>query len=302
MGAIVFFLLFLLFAGFLYRQLSLTRHVWRRRITLVEKAETPPLQCRAKPAWVQRELIKIKAHSYDSGCRAVADIFNRRFAAEKGVTVGKTFVASVLRAHMADILRIRKTWKRRIPKPVPRNLVWAMDLTGITDTAKQTRNILGIIDHGTRKCLSLKALGDKASITLLKILILAIESFGKPKAIRTDNEAVFTSRLFNFGLWLLGIRHQQTTLHCPWQNGRIERFFGTFKSVADRVLFEAQNFQISLNEFAFWYNHIRPHRHLYGRTPDEAWSGIDPYLQAPKSCRKFSAWDGMLTGFQMEYG
>ena len=123
-----------------------------------------------------------------------------------------------------------------------------------------------------------------------------------PGSSNKDNEAVFTSRLFNFGLWLLGIRHQSTMLHCPWQNGRIERFFGTFKSVADRVLFEAQNFQFSLNEFSFWYNHIRPHRHLNGRTPDEAWSGVDPYLYSPKSCRKFSAWDGMLTGFQMEYG
>lgn len=68
------------------------------------------------------------------------------------------------------------------------------------------------------KCLGLKALEDKASITLLKALILAIENYGKPKAIRTDNEAVFTSRLFNFGLWLLGIRHQRTMLHCPWHD------------------------------------------------------------------------------------
>jgi transposase InsO family protein len=255
-----------------------------------------------KPAWVRREIIRIKAHAHESGCRAVADIFNRHFAAEKGITVGKSYVACILRTHSAEIINLRHKWKHRIPKPVPQNLVWAMDLTGITDSAQKTRNILGIIDHGTRKCLCLKALGDKASITLLKILIQAIDAYGKPKVIRTDNEAVFTSRLFNFGLWLLGIRHQRTMLHCPWQNGRIERFFGTFKSVADRVLFEAQNFQFSLNEFSFWYNHIRPHRHLNGRTPDEAWSGVDPYLYSPKSCRKFSAWDGMLTGFQMEYG
>ncbi len=40
------------------------------------------------------------------------------------------------------------------------------------------------------KCLCLKALGDKASITLLKVLILVIEAYGKPKVIRTDDGSV----------------------------------------------------------------------------------------------------------------
>ncbi|MCL2101728.1 MAG: hypothetical protein FWH22_08460 [Fibromonadales bacterium] len=43
-----------------------------------------------KPEWVKREVIRIKTHVPNAGCRHVADIFNRRFAAEKGVTVGKT--------------------------------------------------------------------------------------------------------------------------------------------------------------------------------------------------------------------
>ena len=30
-------------------------------------------------------------------------------------------------------------------------------------------------------------------------------------------------------LRLMGIRHQRIDPHCPWQNGRIERFFGTLK-------------------------------------------------------------------------
>jgi transposase InsO family protein len=55
------------------------------------------------------------------------------------------------------------------------------------------------------------------------------QRFGAPKCVRTDNEAVFTSRLFRLGLHLLGIRHQRTAPFAPWQNGRIERFFGTFK-------------------------------------------------------------------------
>ncbi|MDR2581667.1 MAG: hypothetical protein LBC85_11845, partial [Fibromonadaceae bacterium] len=73
---------------------------------------------------------------------------------------------------------------------------------------------------------SLQAIGGKASIVLLRILLDVIEKFGKPKVIRTDNESVFTSRLFRFALWLLGIRHQRIMLHCPWQNGRVESIWG----------------------------------------------------------------------------
>ena len=43
------------------------------------------------------------------------------------------------------------------------------------------------------------------------------------------------SRLFRFVLFLLGIRHQRTDLHCPRQNGRVERFFGTLKHSLNRL-------------------------------------------------------------------
>ncbi|MEM9594705.1 MAG: integrase core domain-containing protein [Acidobacteriota bacterium] len=47
--------------------------------------------------------------------------------------------------------------------------------------------------------------------------------------MRTDNEAVFTSRRFRWVLIVLGLRHQLTQVASPWQNGRVERFFGTLK-------------------------------------------------------------------------
>jgi transposase InsO family protein len=255
-----------------------------------------------KPPWVKREIIRIKAHMQDAGCRQVADIFNRRFAAEKGMTVGKTYVHKILCEYMAEVLRLRKQWKHRIPRYMSVNAVWGMDMTGVADARHNVRTLLGIVDHGTRKCLSLQTLSDKTAIALLRKLLDAIEVYGKPKAIHTDNESMFVSRLFRFALWLLGIRHRRSMLHCPWQNGRIERFFGTFKAYADRVVFNAKRLQAALDEFAFWYNSVRPHRHLGGRTPEEAWNNIEPYEQAPKICRKFSAWHGMLRGYRIGYG
>jgi putative transposase len=43
-----------------------------------------------------------------------------------------------------------------------------------------------------------------ASLTLLKALIAAVKRYGKPRVIRTHNESVFVSKLFRFGLRILG--------------------------------------------------------------------------------------------------
>ncbi len=161
-----------------------------------------------------------------TGCRKIADIFNRRFAEDRQMTVSKSFVNDAIRKHVYEIQVLRKRIKNGKPKGVPGNLVWGLDLTGKVDADGNLNHILGIVEHKSRLNLGLAVLKDKASITLLRVLLDAIERYGKPKFLRTDNEAVFTSRLFRFGLWLMGIRHQLIDKACPWQNGRIERFFG----------------------------------------------------------------------------
>jgi hypothetical protein len=42
--------------------------------------------------------VRLKALMREDGtCRAIADVFNRRFGATKAMTVGKTFVANTIR-------------------------------------------------------------------------------------------------------------------------------------------------------------------------------------------------------------
>jgi transposase InsO family protein len=246
------------------------------------------------------EVVRLKALMADAGCRRIADTFNRLHAARHAMTVSKPWVAAAVRKHRIEIEERRREWKRRIPSPMPVNRVWGMDLTGKADLGGRVHPILGIVDHGSRFTVGLQALPDKATIAILRALLDAIERFGKPRAVRTDNEAVFTSRFFRLALWTLGIRHQRTELHCPWQNGRVERFFGTLKEGLDRWQVDGcDQLALALGDFRDWYNHVRPHQHLGGWTPAEAWAGIDPYVVVPKAVSYFSAWDGTLTGFHM---
>lgn len=251
-----------------------------------------------KPEWVTRKVIRLKALMPEAGCRSVAMVFNRRHGVPDGVTVGKTWVAATLRRHRYEVRRLRRKMKHRIPRDQPPNRVWGLDLTGKADSFGHPHDILAIVDHGSRANLSLGALRSKASIALIRCLLDAIERYGRPHAVRTDNEAVFTGALFRLALRILGVRHQRTDIGCPWMNGRVERFFRTLKSRLDHwCVPDRPSLDYSLAVFRLWYNHIRPHQHLAGQTPAEYWRGTQLTRRSVRARRWFSAWDGLLTGY-----
>ncbi|WP_152223094.1 integrase core domain-containing protein [Pseudomonas sp. SCB32] len=253
-----------------------------------------------KPAWIIDELIRLKALMPTAGCRRMADTFNRLHAQRRQITVSKSFVAYMLRRERYAVECKRRELRRLKPSTSIRNTVWALDLTGKQDIHGQRHNILGLIDHGTRRLLDLRALPDKSAWTLLEYLFLAIGQYGKPQAIRTDNERVFTGKVFTQVVRWAGIRHQRSEVGCPWQNGRIERLFGTLKRKLDQWhVANGEQLQTALQTFGFWYNAVRPHQSLNGRTPLEAWSGVDPYQRIPKRVEWFEAWEGLLTGFYL---
>ena len=291
---LLLFVWMFVFWGWLVRACAGLRgggHPVRRRGT------TPVTRMRshAKPAWVKTEIIRLKARMPKAGCRAIAGIFNRRHGPV--VTVGKSYVAGLLKRNAHEVWRERRRMRNRRPGNMPRNLIWGMDMTGKTDAAGNLHMILGLVDHGSRFAVELARLPDKQAWTLLLHLIQAVRRHGRPRFIRTDNESVFGAPLFRLGLAILGIRRQQTEPHCPWQNGRVERFFGTLKEPLDqRPVADGDQLDRDLSVFRTWYNRVRPHQNLNGRTPHEAWNGVDPYARRIRIRRCFSAWDGLLQG------
>jgi transposase InsO family protein len=148
--------------------------------------------------------------------------------------------------------------------------VWGCDLLVKTDRQGQPHVALAILDHASRACLRLQRLSDKSSWMLLQELLQAVKRYGRPQCVRTDNEAVFVSRLFRFWLWAVGICQQRIEPGCPWQNGRVERFIGTVKrELAREPVADEREMTKALQEIRTWYNHDRPHDHLQGRTPAE---------------------------------
>lgn len=218
------------------------------------------------------------------------------------MTVGKTYVSGIIKRQQYEISVLKNKIKQKKPRLIPLQRVWGVDMTGKTDTHGLNYNLLGVVEHGSRINLLLTALKEKSAITLLEHIISLIKMFGKPVSIRTDNEGVFHSRGFQLGLWILGIEHQTIVPGCPWMNGRIERFFGTLKAKLNQWEVESkEQLETSLRLFRVWYNHVRPHQNLDGRTPAEFWNGVECYASAPRQVAYFNAWDGLLTGYYLRY-
>ena len=261
----------------------LHRHERRRGPhTCVQTAPSRRVFAQPKPEWVCTEVIRLKALMPQAGCRTIAHHFNRRWKPRRQMTVSKTYVADMCRTHQYRILSARRKLKHRVPRPMPRNRVWGCDLLVKTDQHSQPHLALAILDHASRACLRLQRLSDKSSLTLFRELIDVVKRYGRPQFLRTDNEAVLVSRVFRFGLWLLGIRQQRIEPGCPWQNGRVERFIGTVKrELAAESISDEREMTRALREIRTWYNHDRPHDHLQGRTPAEVWAGINVFAAKP---------------------
>ena len=258
----------------------------------------PFTQYNKKPSWVKYKIIYLKAVLPNYGWRKLAVTFNRIYF-DKNVKVSKSYVYSLIKDNNYEILHLRRNLKHTIPKPMAKNVIWNIDLTNVSDIDKNKNTIFGIIDAGSRAILNLSKLKNKSSLTILKAIILTIEKYGKPKIIMSDNEYNFTSKVFKVSLFILGIKHKTTQVASPWENGKIERFFGTMKHTFKKLDFYNEKGIIeALAIFRFYYNHVRPHQHIDYFTPSEVWSGIDKITsKSTDEIYYFSELDGMINGF-----
>lgn len=254
----------------------------------------------AKPVWTIEVILELKARLPKYGCRKLADEFNRLYFKRTDISVSKSWVANILKRYRYAQLQAKLDFrqrKHRVPPHMPKNKIWALDTTYINDIAGQQHIVFGIIDHGSRLLLSLRVLKRFNAWSALGCMFLAIGQFGRPCAIRSDNHPVFHSARWKKILNHFYIRRQYSKPFCPWQNGRIERLFGTFKQTfKDYAIYDAVYLKRALTSFHFYYNWVRPHQHLYGQTPQEAWNNIDPYTAPTKQIEFVSLLDGNLCG------
>jgi putative transposase len=255
-------------------------------------SEAPSGHGRRKPDWMRLAVLALSEELPRAGYRTLALSFNLRHASQmdghgQAYSVSKSFVSHLLRQQRYAAQHASR--RRDAVKREPIQTTWGMDLTGLPLVDGSSVAVFGVMDHGSRAVLSLSPVVKRNSLVLLGKLLIAMGSYGLPRAVRTDNEMVFKSFMFKGILKLLGVRQQFTELASPWQNGRIERFWRTLKlelqTKATLSMHHGQAIQTRmkfasvaamgclLDAFKDSYNGDRPHQSLKGATPATVWNG-----------------------------
>jgi len=148
-------------------------------------------------------------------------------------------------------------------------IVLHTDWTNCPTTKKQ---LIAFIDDHSRYILGYGLYDNATTENVLNCLYKILFEHGIPYAIITDRGSCFyASKLDKHGegkckfqevLEEFGIKHIVARAHHPQTNGKIERWFGTYKR-------EFNNRFKNIDEYVDFYNNKRPHQRLGYKTPAE---------------------------------
>jgi transposase InsO family protein len=160
------------------------------------------------------------------------------------------------------------------------NEMWQADITAWRLADGQDVEILNLIDDHSRLHLSSDAYLRVKAADVVASFHKAAQLHGLPASLLSDNGAVFTASsrggkvLLQSELERLDIDFKNSRPYHPQTCGKVERLHQTLKRYLAKQP-PAQTLralQEQLDAFAHYYNHIRPHRALDGRTPLQAYS------------------------------
>lgn len=165
----------------------------------------------------------------------------------------------------------RKWVRYELPNP---NDLWHTDWSYDPFSNMQ----LGVyIDDKTRVITSFGLFKRATAENTIALLKQGIHSFGKPKSIMTDHGSTYyanypdaqqTRTQFRIALDALGIKHYLARVKRPQTNGKVERFFLTYKTE-----YATGSFQ-NIADFMRHYNEERPHMSLNNKTPLHVWNEL----------------------------
>lgn len=157
------------------------------------------------------------------------------------------------------------------------NHVWSWDFVE-DQTENGTRfRILTLIDEFTRECLAMHIAWSIRAVDVITVIEGAIERYGIPEHIRSDNGPEFIAYAIQDWLKENQIRAIYIEPGAPWENGHIESFHDKLRDEClNREIFGSLlEAKIVIESWRVEYNTERPHSSLENKTPEE-FSGRGP--------------------------
>ena len=195
---------------------------------------------------------------------------------QKGFSISHRQIEKVLVKNNLVVPNVKKQKARKwvryeLPNP---NDLWHTDWTHCPFTDKEFG---AYIDDKTRLITAFGIFKNANTENTLALLKAGLAVYGKPKAIMTDHGSTYYSNHpnseqqnteFRKTLDVLGIKHCLARINRPQTNGKIERFFLTYKTEYLTGTFQ------NITDYIKHYNEERPHMSLNYRTPIDVWNEL----------------------------
>jgi putative transposase len=192
---------------------------------------------------------------------------------KKGFAISHRQIEKVLIRNDCIVPNIKKQKPRKwvryeLPNP---NDLWHTDWSYDPFTG---RNLSVYIDDRTRLITSYGLFKRATASNSVALLKSGVAEYGKPKAVMTDHGSQYYANHpgakqdkteFRKTLNLLSIKHYLARVNRPQTNGKVERFFLSYKTEYATGTFS------SINDFIKYYNETRLHMSLSYKTPKEVW-------------------------------
>ena len=210
-----------------------------------------------------------RRHRY--GACHIEQILKRKGFAISHRQIEKVLVRNGLVKPNIKKQKSRKWVRYELPNP---NDLWHTDWS--YDPYSGT-NVSVYIDDRTRFITSYGVFKRQTTENSLVLLHSGIAECGKPKAVMTDHGSQYygthpnskqENHLFRATLDVLGIKHSLARVNRPQTNGKVERFFRTYKEEYATGSFS------SFGDFIKHYNEKRLHMSLHYKTPKEVWDEL----------------------------
>ena len=235
------------------------------------------------PEEIVREVVSLREQLLSQGHDGGAQTIAHHLAREGADRVPS--VSTIWRILRREGLVVPQPQKRprssliRFEAELP-NEMWQADITHWHLADGCDVEILNMIDDHSRLFLASRAFPTTKAADVADVFRSAIDLHGVPASLLCDNGAVFTATprggkvLLQVEMERLGVLAKNSRPYHPQTCGKVERLHQTLKRyLAKQPLAERlSELQEQLEAFCHYYNAIRPHRALAGRTPLQAYS------------------------------
>ena len=243
-----------------------------RAIGLARSSYYRPSLVSLESRLVRKEVMELSEKHPRYGYRRITALLRRdgfgvnakrvqRLRREEGIQVRK---------RQRRMRRVGPQQNARLRATKPRQ-VWSWDFVEDQTENGSRFRILTLLDEFTRQCLATHASWSIRAVDAITVIEAAIERYGAPEYLRSDNGPEFIAYAIQDWLKPREIKTLYIKPGSPWENGYIESFHDKLRDEClNRELFGTlAEARVILESWRMEYNEERPHSSLRNQTPAE---------------------------------